>query len=259
MKRVTRIITSSAVLLGITFLGSNVAARIVPSDQAMLTLARTGRGPGHRAAGRRAGRADDGRGEAAAGTAALRRPGHRRGRREGRRRGVLADGPGEDQRAPEASRWRTRGCTSRSCSPTTPSTATGRSSRSRSGPRARSTRRSRPGRRQDRRARVGDGRDQAGLQPDGRRLLRAPVGTDRRGQRRGPLPRLGDGGRTGAGRPGRRLRGPQQDDDQRQALRGVRRARGRPRLQHDRHLRVDVCATSTCLRSRRPSTPARTR
>ena len=41
MKRITRIITVSAVILGITFIGSNVAARNVSSDQAALTPART--------------------------------------------------------------------------------------------------------------------------------------------------------------------------------------------------------------------------
>ena len=40
MKRFTRIITVSAVILGITFVGSNVAARNVSSDQAALTPAR---------------------------------------------------------------------------------------------------------------------------------------------------------------------------------------------------------------------------
>ena len=39
MKRFTRIITVSAVILGITFVGSNVAARSAPSDQAALTPA----------------------------------------------------------------------------------------------------------------------------------------------------------------------------------------------------------------------------
>ena len=51
-----------------------------------------------------------------------------------------------------------------------------------------------------------DGRAQADLQPDGRRLPRAALGPDRRGRRRGPVPRLGDGGRARQGRPGQRLR-----------------------------------------------------
>ena len=58
-------------------------------------------------------------------------------------------------------------------------------------------------RRHDRRARVGRGRHQADLQPDGRRLARAALGPDRRGRRRGPVPRLGDGGGARRGGQGR--------------------------------------------------------
>ena len=100
----------------------------------------------------------------------------------------------------------------------------------------------RPGARQDRRGdrrpRVRDRRPQADLQPDGRRLARAALGPDRRGQRRGPVPRVGDGRRAREGRAGRRLLEARQGRHQRQALRRVRPARGRPRLQHDRHVRA---------------------
>ncbi len=92
----------------------------------------------------------------------------------------------------------------------------------------------------DRRPRVRDGRHQADLQPDGRRLPRSPLGSHRRGQRRGPLPRLRDGGRPRARRPGHRLRREGQDRHLGQALRRVRRRGGRSRLQHHRHVRVDA-------------------
>ena len=56
------------------------------------------------------------------------------------------------------------------------------------------------GRRHDRRARDRRGRHQADLQPDGRRLARAALGPHLRGRGRGPVPRLGDGGRARARR-----------------------------------------------------------
>ena len=56
---------------------------------------------------------------------------------------------------------------------------------------------------------------------------RATLGTDRRGQRRGPLPRLRDGHRSREGRPGQRLLRDGQDAHLGQALRGLRPAGGR--------------------------------
>ncbi len=79
---------------------------------------------------------------------------------------------------------------------------------------------------------------QADLQPDGRRLARAALGPDRRGQRRGPVPRLGACRRAGQGRPGQRLQRARQGRHERQALRRLRPARGRPRLQHHRPVRA---------------------
>ena len=61
------------------------------------------------------------------------------------------------------------------------------------------------------------------------------------------------------GRPGQRLLRARQGRRERQALRRLRPARGRARVQHDRHVRVSGCTTSTCRRSRRRSTPAPTR
>ena len=90
----------------------------------------------------------------------------------------------------------------------------------------------------DRRARVGRGRAQADLQPDGRRLARAPLGPHLRGRRRGPVPQLGHGRRAREGRAGPRLRGRGQGRHERQALRGLRPAGGRARLRHDRHVRA---------------------
>ena len=94
-------------------------------------------------------------------------------------------------------------------------------------------------RRHDRRPRVRDGRAQAGLQPDGRRLPRAPLGPHRRGQRRGPVPRLRDGGRPGQGRAGQPTTPPR--DKVVASVKhfvALRPAGGRPRLQHHRHVRV---------------------
>ena len=53
-----------------------------------------------------------------------------------------------------------------------------------------------------------------------------------------PVPRLGLRGRARQGRAGQRLLGARQGRDERQALRRLRPARGRPRVQHDRHVRA---------------------
>ena len=89
-----------------------------------------------------------------------------------------------------------------------------------------------------RRARVRRGRPQADLQPDGRRLARAALGPHLRGRRRGPVPQLRHGRRAREGRAGPELRGLRQGRHQRQALRRLRPAGGRARLQHDRHVRA---------------------
>ena len=94
-------------------------------------------------------------------------------------------------------------------------------------------------RRDDRRARVGDRRPQADLQPDGRRLARAALGPDLRGRAartRTSAPSMAAARVKGA--QGARLRGAGQGRHERQALRRVRPARGRARLQHDRHVRA---------------------
>ena len=101
----------------------------------------------------------------------------------------------------------------------------------------------RPGRRDrrrhDRRARVGRRRHQADLQPDGRRLARAALGPHRRG--RAARTRTSAPCSPPPGSRPRRARdysARRQGRHERQALRRVRPARGRPRLQHDRHVRA---------------------
>ena len=91
-------------------------------------------------------------------------------------------------------------------------------------------------RRHDRRTRDGDRRHQADLQPDGRRLARGALGTDRRGRGRGSVPRLGVRGRAREGGAGDGLLRARQGRDEPEALRRVRPARGRARVQHDRHV-----------------------
>ena len=86
----------------------------------------------------------------------------------------------------------------------------------------------------DRRLRVGGGRAQADLQPDGRPLPRASLGTHLRGLGRGPVPQLRDGRGPREGRPGQRLQRSRQGRYEREALRRLWPARGRPRLQHHR-------------------------
>ena len=58
------------------------------------------------------------------------------------------------------------------------------------------------------------------------------------GARRGPVPRLGVRRRAGQGRAGHRLLRARQGRHERQALRRLRPARGRPRVQHHRHVRA---------------------
>ena len=175
--------------------------------------------------------------EAATGAAVLRRPDHRRGREGGGRRRLQPDRSGEDQPLPAPGRG--------AVPPAHPDPV-----RLRHHPRlpdhlpgpARCRQLLRPERRHDRRpdrsTRVRDRRHQAGLQPHGRRLPRATVGPDRRGRRRGPVPRIGVRRGPGQGRPGHRLLRPQQGGRQCEALRRYGAARGRPRLQHHRPVRA---------------------
>ena len=90
---------------------------------------------------------------------------------------------------------------------------------------------------------------------DGHRA-RPALGPDRRGLRRGPVPRAalarGDGPRL----PGRRLRRAEPHRRLREALRGLRRGGGRPRLRHRLDSPRACCATSTCRPSRPRWTPA---
>ena len=196
------LIAGLAVVALLPALAGGVAASDRPPDEAAIQPTRTDRQPGDREAGRRPAEPDDPAGEAGADPAALRRPGHRRRRQGGRRRRVQPDRPGEDQ--PPAARG---GGAVPAAHPDP--------LRLRHDPRlphrvphpAGDGQLVRPAGRLRRRAvrRPGDRgrRHQAGLQPHGRRLARAPLGPDRRGQRRGPVPRVGDGGRPGQGRPGR--------------------------------------------------------
>ena len=62
-----------------------------------------------------------------------------------------------------------------------------------------------------------------------------------------------------AGAQGRDYSAPDKTVTSRQALRRLRPAGERARLQHDRHVRGSGCGTSICRRSRPRSTPARTR
>ena len=57
-------------------------------------------------------------------------------------------------------------------------------------------------------------------------------------RRRGPVPELGDGRRARQGHPGAELQRARQADRQPEALRRVRAARGRARLQHHGHVRA---------------------
>ena len=203
-------------------------------------------------------REDDARGEAAADPAALRRAGHRRGRARRASAGSSASPTRPRSTTSSRSRWRSRG--SRipilfaydtihgyrtifpiplgAASSFDPSVATADATIG-----ARET---------------GDRRHQADLQPDGRRLARAALGPHRRGRRRGPVPRLGLRRRAGQGRPGRRLL---------RARQGRRRASSTsPPTASPRAAATTTpptcpssgCATSTCRRSRRRSTPAPT-
>ena len=74
------------------------------------------------------------------------------------------------------------------------------------------------------------------VRADDGRHPRAPLGPHRRGRRRGPLPGQPVRGGEGAGLPGRRLLGPRQAGRLHEALRRLRRHRGRARLQHRRRL-----------------------
>ena len=89
-----------------------------------------------------------------------------------------------------------------------------------------------------RRTRVGRRRAQADLRPDGRRLARTALGQDLRSRGRGPVPELGARGCARQGDPGIRLQRARQARRQPQALRRLRPARERPRLQHHRHVRA---------------------
>ena len=188
-----------------------------------------------RRAGEQAACADDARGEAAADPAAARFPGHRRRRAQWARVDPERDRSGTNQGAPAA-----RG---RGVAVEDPAAL-----RLRHDPRlpddlpdsARRGRQLRPGgclgRRDLRGARVGRRRPQADVCPDGRRLARASVGADLRGRRRGSVPERRHGGGARQGIPGLRLRCAGQARLQPQALRRLRPAGERARLQHHRHV-----------------------
>ncbi len=191
---------------------------------------------GHRAEGGPPARQDDPRGEAPAAAAPLRRPGHRRGRPQRRRRGLQPHRPGQDQPPPAG---RDVPVAAEDPDPVRlrhhsrlpddlPHPA-------RRGQQLRPV--CRDGGRHDRRPRDRHRRHQADLRADGRRLPRAAMGPHRRGRRRGPVPGRRVRRREGEGLPGLGLLQARQGDRQPQARRRVRPARGRPRLQHDRHVR----------------------
>ena len=72
------------------------------------------------------------------------------------------------------------------------------------------------------------------LLADDRHRPRRALGPHRRGRGRGPVPGLGHGARLRARLPGPAARRPERDPGLREALRRLRRRRGRPRLQHRR-------------------------
>ena len=110
-----------------------------------------------------------------------------------------------------------------------------------------------------RRARVGRGRPQADLQPDGRRLARAALGPHLRGRRRGPVPELRDGRRAREGRAGPRTTRPPTRSSPASSTTPPTASR-RPGATTTRPTCPSSgCGTSTCRRSRPPSTRARTR
>ena len=136
------------------------------------------------------------------------------------------------------SRWSSPGCTSRSCSRTTRSTATGRSSRRRSAQPARSTRRSHrptPPSAPGRRRRSASSRSTRRWWTS--RTSRAGAGSPRARARTRTSARCIAAARV-QGRPGQQLRRPGQGRGQRQAPGRVRAAGGRPGLQHHGHVRV---------------------
>ena len=146
--------------------------------------------------------------------------------------------PGDDQPLPARWRSRSRACASRSCSPTTRSTASGRSSRSRSARRAASIPASRP---HDHK--IG-ARESAAV---GLKQIYSPMVDVSHEPRWGRISEAGGedpylnsvfaAARVKA-RAGQRLQRARQGRHERQALRRLRPARGRPRLQHDRHVRA---------------------
>ncbi len=71
-----------------------------------------------------------------------------------------------------------------------------------------------------------------------------------------PVPGFGDRRRQGPRLPGQQLRRARQDGGDDQALRRLRRPGRRPRIQHGRYVDRSSCSTTTCLRTRRRSTPA---
>ena len=104
----------------------------------------------------------------------------------------------------------------------------------------------------DRRARGVRRRPALDLRADGRHRPRSALGPDRRGRRRGPVPRLRDGRGAGARLPGRRPRRARHDHGHRQAFRRLRRGRGRARLCRRRHLRAHAArGLPAALRGRR--------
>ena len=258
MKRIVSAALAAATVLAVSSVASSSPGSLPSRDEAALAPTRAAPDRGIEAKVDALLDEDDHPGEAAAGAAALRRPGHRR-RRQGRRRRRLQPGrPGED-RPPPARRGRAVAAAHPDPvrlrhHPRLPDDLPGPAGRRqlvRPG--------GRPGRRHDRRPRVRDGRPQADLQPDGRRLPRAALGPDRRGQRRGPLRRLRDGRGPGQGCPGHGLLGDGQGRHQRQALRRLRRSPRAAATTTPPTCPSSGCATSTCRRSRPRSTPAPTR
>ena len=163
---------------------------------------------------------------------------HGRRRAQRRRRRVQPHRPGSGSTSSSTSPSRSRGWTSRSCSPSTRSTATARSSRSRSAPPRASTRRWRP---------TTTGSARASRAAVGLKQIYSPMvdvsheprwGRISEAGGRGPVPELRVRRRAREGRAGPRLQRAGQGRHERQALRRLRPAGGRPRLRHDRHVRA---------------------
>ena len=130
-------VVAAVLAVGAVGAGGVMAASQSDDEAALQQRPARRRRPQHRAADRRADAQDDARREAPAADAALRRADQRRRGGQAASAAVFSvTDPAQDRPLPARSRSSSHGCTSRSCSPSTRSTASGRSSRSRWRPRS---------------------------------------------------------------------------------------------------------------------------